>query len=106
MSLTADELRQIEESPFKADFPLLAENPQITFLDSAATAQRPATVLDAERRFYETMNANPLRGLYGLSVAATAAIEDARTRIARLRSMGRASPRPTRSSSRATPPSR
>ena len=83
MSLTADELRQIEESPFKADFPLLAENPQITFLDSAATAQRPATVLDAERRFYETMNANPLRGLYGLSVAATAAIEDARTRIAR-----------------------
>lgn len=83
MSLTSEQLREIEKSPFKADFPLLANNPDLTFLDSAATAQRPVTVLDAERRFYETMNANPLRGLYGLSVAATSAIEEARGRIAR-----------------------
>lgn len=83
MSLSASELAEIEASPYKADFPLLAANPELSFLDSAATAQRPAVVLDAERRFYETMNANPLRGLYGLSVEATAAIADARTRIAR-----------------------
>jgi len=83
MSLTEAQLAEIELSPFKQDFPLLANNPELTFLDSAATAQRPACVLDAERRFYETMNANPLRGLYGLSVAATSAIEDARQRIAR-----------------------
>lgn len=83
MSLTPTELDAIEASPYKADFPLLAANPDLTFLDSAATAQRPACVLDAERRFYETMNANPLRGLYGLSVEATAAIADARRRIAR-----------------------
>ena len=81
--LTADELKEISESPYKADFPLLAAHPELAFLDSAATAQRPASVLDAERRFYETMNANPLRGLYGLSVAATAAIDAARKHIAR-----------------------
>ena len=72
----------IQESPFKADFPLLANNPELVFLDSAATAQRPAAVLDAERSFYETMNANPLRGLYKLSVDATAAIDQARAKIA------------------------
>ena len=82
MSLTAEQLATITESPFKQDFPLLAQNPELTFLDSAATAQRPAVVLDAERRFYETMNANPLRGLYRLSVEATASIEEARKRIA------------------------
>ena len=80
--LTDTELETIAESPFKADFPLLAANPGLSFLDSAATAQRPAAVLDAERRFYETMNANPLRGLYRLSVEATAAIDDARAHVA------------------------
>ena len=72
----------IQENPFKADFPLLANNPELVFLDSAATAQRPAAVLDAERSFYETMNANPLRGLYKLSVDATAAIDQARAKVA------------------------
>ena len=72
----------IQASPFKADFPLLVNNPELTFLDSAATAQRPAAVLDAERSFYETMNANPLRGLYKLFVDATAAIDQARAKIA------------------------
>ena len=74
----------IAANPYKKDFPLLANNPHIAFLDSAATAQRPACVLDAERRFYETMNANPLRGLYSLSVQATQDIADVRAQIARL----------------------
>ena len=74
---------EIRENPYRADFPLLAGNPELAFLDSAATAQRPAVVLDAQRRFYETMNANPLRGLYRLSVEATQAIEDARAHVAR-----------------------
>ena len=82
MSLTAEQLAEIRENPFRQDFPLLANNPGLVFLDSAATAQRPAVALDAERRFYETMNANPLRGLYRLSVEATASIEQARKRIA------------------------
>ena len=73
----------IATNPYKADFPLLASHPELAFLDSAATAQRPAVVLDAQRSFYETMNANPLRGLYQLSVDATQAIEDARAKVAR-----------------------
>lgn len=73
----------LAHSPYKADFPLLAKRPDLAFLDSAATAQRPASVLDAQRRFYETMNANALRGLYQLSVEATEAINAARAHVAR-----------------------
>ncbi len=72
----------IQANPYKADFPLLANNSQLAFLDSAATAQRPSVVLDAQRRFYETMNANPLRGLYSLSIEATKAIQNVREQVA------------------------
>ena len=82
--LTSEQIATIEASPYKADFPLLAKHPEIVFMDSAATAQRPEAVLAAERTFYETMNANPLRGLYRLSVEATASIEEARRHIAEL----------------------
>ena len=74
----------IESNPYKADFPLLATHPDIAFLDSAATAQRPTCVLDAERDFYTQMNANPLRGLYSLSVEATEAINRVRQQISDL----------------------
>ncbi len=67
----------------RADFPLLAANPALHYLDSAATSQKPAAVLDAIRGFYETANANPHRGAYALSAAATDAYHDARTTIAR-----------------------
>lgn len=73
----------IEANPYKKDFPLFGRHPEVAFLDSGATAQRPAAVLDAQREFYETMNANPLRGLYELSYEATNAINDARKHIAR-----------------------
>lgn len=73
----------IADNPYKRDFPLLANHPELAFLDSAATAQRPTCVLDAQRRFYEEMNANALRGLYRLSVEATEAIDIARQRVAR-----------------------
>ena len=74
----------IETNPYKAQFPLFQQHPEIAFLDSAATAQRPACVLDAERDFYQRMNANPLRGLYSLSVEATEAIAKVRQQIANL----------------------
>lgn len=82
-TLTPAQLSIIESNPYKASFPLLASNPSLAFLDSAATAQRPLAVLDAQREFSETMNANPLRGLYQLSVRATQAIADTRAHIAR-----------------------
>ena len=74
----------IELNPFKGDFPLLAQHPELAFLDSGATTQRPACVLEAQKSFYETMNANPLRGLYSLSVEATEAIAKVRSQIAEL----------------------
>ncbi|MDJ1121071.1 SufS family cysteine desulfurase [Olsenella sp. YH-ols2217] len=73
----------IDENPYRADFPLLANSPGLAFLDSAATAQRPECVLEAQKVFYETMNANPLRGLYGLSIEATEEINEARATVAR-----------------------
>ena len=81
--LTSSELTEITDNPYKKDFPLLAQNPEVAYLDSAATSQRPSSVIEAQKHFYEAINANALRGLYRLSVDATAAIEDARKALAR-----------------------
>lgn len=67
-------------NPYREDFPLLKENP-IIYLDSAATAQKPSCVLQAERDFYEHFCANPLRGFYALSVEATNRLEEAREEV-------------------------
>ncbi len=67
----------------RSDFPLLAANPGLHYLDSAATSQKPAAVLDAIRNFYETANANPHRGAYALSARATDLYHEARATIAR-----------------------
>ena len=67
---------------YRKDFPLLMVQ-DIAYLDNAATAQRPQCVLDAVRRFYCEQNANPLRGLYPLSIAATDAYENARKAVRR-----------------------
>ncbi|HXT48656.1 MAG TPA: aminotransferase class V-fold PLP-dependent enzyme, partial [Gemmatimonadaceae bacterium] len=64
-------------------FPLLAANPSLVYLDSAATSQKPALVLDAMRDFYESDYANPHRGAYALSARATARYANARATVAR-----------------------
>jgi cysteine desulfurase/selenocysteine lyase len=66
----------------RADFPLLAAQPDLVYLDSAATAQKPTAVLKALETYYSTVNANPHRGAYALSAAATQAYHDARVRVA------------------------
>ena len=65
---------------YRDDFPLLKRQ-DIAYLDNAATAQRPQCVLDAVTEFYQTENANPLRGLYPLSIAATESYESARAAV-------------------------
>jgi len=67
----------------RADFPLLAANPGLHYLDSAATSQKPRVVLDAMRDYYEHDNANPHRGAYALSARATERYHAARERVAR-----------------------
>jgi cysteine desulfurase / selenocysteine lyase len=66
----------------RADFPLLAANPELHYLDSAATSQKPRAVLDAMVDYYTRDNANPHRGAYALSARATERYHDARARIA------------------------
>lgn len=67
---------------YRQDFPLLRENP-IVYLDSAATAQRPDVVIEAEMEFYRNYNANPLRGLYSLGIEETDRYEEARECVAK-----------------------
>ncbi|MCZ8183242.1 MAG: cysteine desulfurase [Beijerinckiaceae bacterium] len=76
MSLDLDRIR--------ADFPALALEPYgkpLTYLDNAASAQKPSQVLDRMRLAYETEYANVHRGLHYLANAATEAYEGARERV-------------------------
>lgn len=65
---------------YKGDFPLLMQDKTV-YIDNAATAQRPKCVIDAEKDFYTCHNANPLRGIYELSVQATEDYENARKAV-------------------------
>lgn len=65
---------------YRNDFPLLMQN-KIIYIDNAATSQRPQCVIDAEGDFYKNYNANPLRGLYSLSVEATEVYENSREAV-------------------------
>lgn len=71
------------------DFPFFANNAEVSYLDNAATTQRPQCVLDAVEDFYRTVNSNPLRGLYKISLAATEAYEQARAKVAGFIGTGR-----------------
>ena len=76
----------LDVDAIRADFPALARtvrngNPLI-YLDSGATSQKPAAVLDAERAFYELHNSAAHRGTHLLGEEATDAYEGARRRIA------------------------
>ena len=66
---------------YKADFPVFAGNKNLVYLDSSATTQKPQAVLDAVNKYYHEENANPLRGLYELSVRATDAYDNAREAV-------------------------
>ncbi|SDE81341.1 cysteine desulfurase [Thermus arciformis] len=70
-------------STLRVDFPLIAGRPDLVYLDSAATSQKPRRVIESLKRFYETLNANVHRGAYRLSAEATEAYEEARKRLAR-----------------------
>ena len=72
------------------DFPIFRDHPSLVYLDNAATTQKPSCVIEAVRRFYESENANPLRGLYDLAQRATAAYEESREAVAGF--IGAASP--------------
>ena len=67
---------------YRKDFPILQKEDYIYF-DNAATTQRPNQVVEAIKNFYENSNANPLRGLYDWSVAATEEYENSREAVSK-----------------------
>lgn len=71
-----------QQAEIKAEFPIFTEYPELVYLDSAATAQKPKSVIKALTVFYERHNANVHRGIYDLSEGATQMYEQARERVA------------------------
>ena len=76
--------RQFDIEAVRADFPILqrtVHGKPLTYLDSAASAQKPKQVIDVIRYQYEHEYANVHRGAYSLSEALTSKYEEARVKV-------------------------
>jgi len=76
----------IDLAAIRSEFPLLKRQingKRLVYVDSAATSQKPQSVLDAMDNYYTTQNANVHRGVYTLAEEATSAFESARERTAK-----------------------
>ncbi|MFN2124161.1 MAG: cysteine desulfurase [Candidatus Promineifilaceae bacterium] len=77
----------LDTQKIRAEFPILQQEVYpgvpLVFLDSAASSQRPVSVLEAMDTYYLKHHANVHRGIYRLSEEASNDYEDARERIAR-----------------------
>ncbi len=67
----------------KAQFPIFKTKPNLVYLDSASTTQKPKVVLEQIQNYYENRNANVHRGLYPLAEEATETFESSRLAVAR-----------------------
>jgi cysteine desulfurase / selenocysteine lyase len=75
-----EELREWQ-SRLRAQFPIVTGHPDLVYLDSAATAQKPQAVLDAAWTYLTTSNANAGRATYPWANRTTALVEHARERV-------------------------
>ncbi len=85
-SPTPDPRPIFDVTTIRRDFPILSERingRQITWLDNAATTQKPRSVIDRLSYFYEHENSNIHRAAHDLAARATDAYEKARTTVAR-----------------------
>lgn len=76
---------QLDVQRIRRDFPIFDQEVQgkpLIYLDSAATSQKPSSVVEALRHFYEKDNSNVHRGVHTLAERATAAYEAAREKVA------------------------
>jgi len=71
----------IDVQALRKQFPVFERNPGLVFLDSGASAQKPAVVIDGLAEFYRSDYANVHRGVYGLSQRSTDAFEAARESV-------------------------
>jgi len=86
MAQLNDAATRLDVATLRKDFPLLAREVHghpITYLDSAASSQRPVQVLDAMREYDETTHANVHRGVYSIAEEATRRFEAARHNVGR-----------------------
>ena len=67
----------------RKDFPILTVYPDLVYLDTAASAQKPRAVIEAVTELYRSGYANVHRGVYPLGESATASFEAARETVAR-----------------------
>lgn len=68
---------------FKKDFPIFKNNPDLIFLDSTASSQKPAYVIDAMKDFLENCYANIHRWAYDISVRAEKMYDDSKKIVAK-----------------------
>ena len=71
----------IDPRALRREFPIYRNNPGLVYLDSGASAQKPATVIDGIAEFYRRDYANVHRGVYSLSQRSTDAFESARETV-------------------------
>jgi cysteine desulfurase/selenocysteine lyase len=69
-------------APLRSEFPVLAGDDALVYLDTAATSQTPRPVIEAIDRYYNSYRATIHRGVYPLAAEATDAYESARDRVA------------------------
>lgn len=67
---------------FRSYFPALVQQPELIYLDSASTTQKPRTVLDEMTRYYEQYCANAGRGSYAWAQTVTDALANVRQKVA------------------------
>ncbi|MFD5158177.1 aminotransferase class V-fold PLP-dependent enzyme [Streptomyces hawaiiensis] len=77
-----EDLRPWQQA-LRAQFPIVTGHPELAYLDSAATAQKPQAVLDVVQRYLTTSNANAARGTYPWANRTTELVERTRGRVAR-----------------------
>ena len=76
----------LDVAKIRQDFPILerrVHDKPLVFLDSAASSQKPACVIEAMDHYYRTTHANVHRGVHTLSEEATELYEGARKKIAK-----------------------
>ncbi|UZJ30584.1 aminotransferase class V-fold PLP-dependent enzyme [Streptomyces endophytica] len=69
------------QRPLREQFPIITAHPELAYLDSAATTQKPRAVLDAVHTYLTTSNANAGRGTYPWANATTALVTRTRDRV-------------------------
>ncbi len=79
-------MESLDVRKIREDFPILSKkigSNQLIYFDNSATSQKPRSVIDGIKYFYENLNANPIRSIHYLAEKATEAYSEAREKVAK-----------------------